>query len=112
MNSLVDGSKYFVVSGNGFQFVKPFWVESVAFRHSNTVPYLLVFKPKCVLYHSFIFPGSLHLKKMPPIPVTLFIVALPLELLVVIDLKAKPKQNDAAKAIASKIIFFIAINAK
>src|SRR5436190_24366677 len=75
INSLVDGSKYFVVSLNGLHCEKPFLEESVACRHSNTAPYWLVIKPRCVLYHSLIAFGSLHLKKTPPIPVTLFIFA-------------------------------------
>jgi hypothetical protein len=49
----------------------------------------------------------LHLKKMPPMPVTFFILMLSLKLFVMIDLKAKPKQNDAANAIIIKVIFFI-----
>jgi len=37
---------------------------------------------------------SLHLKKIPPIPVTFFIFILLLDGFVIIVLKAKPKQND------------------
>src|SRR6266481_4053627 len=107
MNSFVEGSKYFVFSANGVHCEKPFLEESVACRHSNTVPYWLVFKPKCVLYHSLTFLGSLHLKKMPPMLVTLFSFALSPVLLVMIILKAKPKQNDVASAIYIKAIFFI-----
>src|SRR5258706_4280265 len=107
MNSLVDGSKYFVFSANGLHCEKPFLEESIACRHSNTVPYWLVFKPKCVLYHSLTFLGSLHLKKIPPIPVTLFSSVLSPELFVMIVLKAKPKQNDAANAISIKVMLFI-----
>ena len=39
--------------------------------------------------------------------VTLFILMLSLKLFVMIDLKARPKQNDVANAIIIKVIFFI-----
>src|SRR5436190_20519693 len=104
MNSFVEGSKYFVFSAKGLHCEKPFLEESAACRHSNTVPYWLVFNPRCVLYHSLIFFGSLHLKKIPPMLVTLFNVLLSLALFVMIELKAKPKQNDVATAILIKII--------
>src|SRR5258706_3329945 len=107
MNSFVEGAKYFVLSANGLHCEKPFLEESMACRHSNTVPYWLVFKPKCVLYHSLTCFGSLHLKKIPPMPVTLFSSVLSPELFVMIALKAKPRQKDVAKAINSKVMFFI-----
>src|SRR5258706_14352819 len=103
MNSFVEGAKYFVLSANGLHCEKPFLEESVACRHSNTVPYWLVFKPRCVLYHSLICFGSLHLKKIPPIPVILFMVVLSVAFFVMLALKAKPKQNDVANAIIIKV---------
>jgi hypothetical protein len=45
---------------------------------------------------------------MPPIPVTLLMV-LWFELFVVMDLKAKPKQNEVANATVIKVIFFTAL---
>jgi uncharacterized membrane protein len=45
---------------------------------------------------------------MPPMPVTLFIVVLSFALSVMIDLKAKPKQNDVANASVINVMFFIA----
>src|SRR5437762_300143 len=107
MNSFVEGSKYFVFSANGVHCEYPFLEESVACRHSNTVPYWFVFNPRCVLYHSLIFLGSLHLKKIPPMLVTLFNSVLSLTLFVTIDLKATPKQNDVAMAIMIRVGFFI-----
>src|SRR5690606_9012866 len=41
--------------------------------HSKLVPHLSVSNPKWFLYQSFIFSGFLHLKKIPPMPVTFFI---------------------------------------
>src|SRR5690242_11272414 len=107
MKSRVDGSKYFVFPEKGVQLVNPFFVLSPPCRHSKTAPYLPVLMPRCVLYHSFIFLGSLHLKKIPPMPVTLFRLALSRESFVMTDLKAKPKPNDVANARTMKTILFI-----
>src|SRR6266850_3678045 len=109
MNSFVEGAKYFVFSANGLHCEKPFFEESAACRHSKTVPYWLVFKPKCVLYHSLTFLGSLHLKKMPPMLVALFSFVSSPVLFVMIVLKAKPKQNDVANTTIIRAIFFIVI---
>src|SRR5690242_6895171 len=69
MNSLRDGSKYFVSSRNGAHCVDPFRVGSSACRHSKFVPKLSVCSPRCCWYHRFIASGSLHLKKTPPMAV-------------------------------------------
>src|ERR1051325_1619607 len=94
MKSFVDGSKEWVDSLNGLHWVNPFWVESVACLHSNTAPYWLVFNPRWVLYHSLIVLASLHLKKIPPMPVALPIVASPFGLVIIQLFKAKPSPND------------------
>jgi hypothetical protein len=49
----------------------------------------------------------LHLKKMPPMPVTFFIFVWLLDCFVMIVLNAKPKQNDVAMVKISKAGFFI-----
>src|SRR6478735_3345802 len=95
MNSFIEGSKYFVVSENGLHWLNPFFEESAPCHHSNTVPYWFVFNPRCVLYHSLIFFGSLHLKKIPPIPVTFFIFVF-LFVLEIIVLKVNPNKNEVA----------------
>src|ERR1043166_2671210 len=110
MKSFVEGSKYFVVSLKGLHCVNPFFVLSAPWYHSKTVPYWLVFKPRCTSYHSLTFLGSLHLKKIPPMPVTFFIFACPLDCLVMIVLNAKPKLNDVAIAKISNDVFFICLN--
>src|SRR3984893_15199643 len=105
MKSFVEVSKYFVFSAKGFHWVSPFLVLSSICRHSKLVPYGLVSNPRCVLYHSLIAFGSLHLKKIPPIPVTFFIFVF--FLLVSIVLKAKPKRNEVAISVIVNDIFFI-----
>src|SRR4249920_452174 len=107
MKSFVEGSKYLVVSLKGLHCVNPFLVVSAPCRHSKTVPYWLVFKPRCVLYHSLILPGSLHLKNMPPIPVTFFFSCVSLFCVVSIVLNAKPEINDVAIKRMIKVVFFI-----
>src|SRR5205809_6712437 len=105
MKSLVEGSKYFVFSAKGFHWVSPFLVLSSISRHSKLVPYGLVLNPRCVLYHSLTAFGSLHLKKMPPIPVTFFIFVF--FLLDIIVLKAKPNRNEVAISVIVNNILFI-----
>src|SRR6187200_890032 len=73
--------------------------------HSKLVPYGVVSNPRCVLYHSLTAFGSLHLKKMPPIPVTFFIFVF--FLLDIIVLKAKPDRKDAVITKIINDIFFI-----
>jgi len=52
--------------------------------------------------------ASLHLKKMPPIPVTFFIfVVLELVCLTMIVLKAKPKQNEVISPKINIDVLFI-----
>src|SRR6185295_19890896 len=98
MKSFVEGSKYFVFSANGFHWVSPFLVLSSICRHSKLVPYGLVSNPRCVLYHSLTAFGSLHLKKIPPIPVTFFIFVF-LFLSDIIVLKVKPNRNEVAMSV-------------
>ena len=62
-----------------------------------------------MLYHSLIFLGSLHLKKMPPIPVTLFGDGWSFVILVMSDLKVKPSPNVATSAKMSSALFFILV---
>src|ERR1700712_2850966 len=94
MKSFVEGSKYFVFSAKGFHWVSPFLVLASFSLHSKLVPYWLVSNPRCVLYHSLTAFGSLHLKKMPPIPVTFFIFLF--FLVAIIVLKPKPIINETA----------------
>src|SRR6185312_1243582 len=98
MMSFVEGSKYFVFSEKGVHSVYPFFVESASCRQSNFVPYGPVSNPRWVLYHSLTFSGSLHLKKMPPIPVTRFIFTCALVVRANIALNAKPKPNEIESA--------------
>src|SRR5882724_13066959 len=105
MKSFAEGSKYFVFSAKGFHWVSPFFVLSSISRHSKLVPYGLVSNPRCVLYHSLIAFGSLHLKKIPPIPVTFFIFVF--FLLDIIVLKAKPDRKDAVITKTINDVFFI-----
>jgi hypothetical protein len=53
--------------------------------------------------------GSLHLKKMPPMPVTFFIswVTSFCPVVVSMVLNAKPERNDAAMTRVIKVVFFI-----
>src|SRR6185312_149342 len=99
IKSFFDGSKYLVAWAKGAHWVLPFLVESDSSLHSNEAPYSLVFSPRWVLYHSFIFLGSSHLKKIPPIPVTFFIFWL--SFFVVIALSEKPRQKVAAHTSAN-----------
>src|ERR1700730_11651680 len=106
MKSFVEVSKYFVFSAKGFHWVSPFLVLSSICRHSKLVPYGLVSNPRCVLYHSLIALGSLHLKKIPPIPVTFFIFVF--FLIEINVLKAKPNRNAAAiSVIVNDILFMV-----
>src|SRR3954452_23472305 len=70
MNSRVEGAKYFVLSGNGLHWRNAFFEGSSACRDSKFVPYWSVFRPRCWAYHALTALGSLHLKKIPPTPVT------------------------------------------
>src|SRR6476469_5413752 len=106
MNSFVEGSKYFVFSAKGFHWVSPFFVLSSISRHSKLVPYGLVSNPRCVLYHSLIAFGSLHLKKMPPIPVTFFIFVI-LFLLDTNVFNAKPYRNEIAMMLIVRTVRFM-----
>src|ERR1051326_453325 len=110
MKSFVEGSKYFVFSAKGFHWVSPFFVLSSICRHSKLVPYGLVSNPRCVLYHSLMALGSLHLKKIPPIPVTFFIFIVFLFSFVMIVLTAKPDRKDAVITKAIIDVFFICLN--
>src|SRR3984885_5026288 len=110
MKSFAEGSKYFVFSAKGFHWVSPFFVLSSISRHSKLVPYGPVSNPRCVLYHSLTALGSLHLKKIPPIPVTFFIFVF--FLLEMIVLKEKPNRKDAATSVIVNDILFIAYKIK
>jgi hypothetical protein len=63
--------------------------------------------PRCVAYHSLIFLGSLHLKKIPPMPVTLLVCTCVWEVFVVIVLTAKPKQKEEIMAANKSVFFFM-----
>src|SRR5216684_9036909 len=65
------GSKYLVSRGNRAQAVMPIFLVSSASRHRKLTPCSPFFIPRCLSYHSYIFCGSLVLKKTPPRPVTL-----------------------------------------
>jgi len=106
---LVEGSKYLVVSEKGFHDVEPFLAESPSSLHSKVAPYCPAFKPRWVLYHSFICLGSLHLKKTPPMPVTFFMFDWLLDVFENIVLAAKPRQNDVAMTSSSSEVFLICI---
>ena len=51
--------------------------------------------------------GSLHLKKIPPMPVTFFIGALSMVVLLVSDRNAYPKKKVATSARMVSVVFFI-----
>src|SRR6476646_6083329 len=107
MKSFVEGSKYLLVSAKGLQVVEPFFVEHGPSLHSKVAPYSVVFMPRWVLYHSRIAFGSLHLKKMPPMPVTFFMSVLVFGCFEVTVLTAKPRQKDAATTNIEKAVFLI-----
>src|SRR6202000_2632893 len=96
----------FVLAAKGFTWVTPFFSLSSISRHSKLVPYGVVSKPRCVLYHSLTAFGSLHLKKIPPIPVTFFIFVF-LFLLEIIVLKVNPNRNEVAIRVIVNAVCFI-----
>jgi hypothetical protein len=56
----------------------------------------------------FFIPFSLHLKKIPPMPVTLPVLLLSSDC-ISNDLNAKPEKNDMVISKTTKLVFFILV---
>src|ERR1700674_1748748 len=73
MKGALLGSKYLVSLGNTDQTVwAAFSEESLSRQSKTTAPYASVSRPRCFWYQARSFSGSFDLKKIPLIPITLF----------------------------------------
>src|SRR5438309_439051 len=72
----LPGPKYFVSPSNALQIVEPFFFAAFASRHSNDHPPHAGSsgRPRCFLYHAWVFFAFFVLKKIPPRPVTRWFV--------------------------------------
>src|SRR5271155_2825611 len=78
MKLCVPSPKYFVCAGNRAHTVMPFFLGFFASRQWNTADDgSSRLMPRCFSYHSYSHCGFWDLKKMPPMPVTRFMVPPP-----------------------------------
>src|SRR5436190_7812055 len=75
MNAFLPGAKYSVPAGNGDQTVNRSDLGSSSLRQWNVaLPFAFDAMPRCSQYHSQSLSGLSDLKKIPPMPVTRFIL--------------------------------------